>query len=133
MNNSKHSSKAPIKTRWTLAAVALTVLTVLLWPAAPSLLAQEEDAMEVRQTAGPYDIGVLVESSTISVGRARFIITVHDRASGEPVPSAEIVIRFKHQADGTEGWASAFGVPKFPGTYNAQTRFVSPGSYLVSV
>ncbi|MCH7713223.1 MAG: FixH family protein [Chloroflexi bacterium] len=122
-----------MKTLGTLAAVFLTVLTVLLWPATPSLLAQEHDALEVRQTAGPYAIGVLAERSNLSLGRARFIITVHDRASGEPVPGAEIVIRFKHQADGTEGWASAFGVPKFPGTYNAQTRFVSPGSYLVSI
>ena len=116
-----------------LAAVVLTVLAVLLWPATPPLMAQEQEAREIQQTAGPYNIGVLTERSNLSVGRARFIITVNDEASGEPVTGAEIVIRIKHQADGTEGWAAAFGVPKFPGTYNAQARFDSPGFYLVSV
>ena len=68
-----------------------------------------------------------------SVGRARFIITVNDPATGEPVNGAEIVIRIKHQAEGTEGWAAAYSVPTFPGTYHAQTRFDSPGVYLVSI
>lgn len=114
-------------------AVVLTVLAVLPWQATPSLLAQEQSAIEVRQTAGPYDVGVLMERSNLSLGRVRFIITVKDRASGEPVTGAKIQIRTKHQAEGNEGYADAFSIPKFPGTYNAQTRFVTPGAYLVSV
>lgn len=113
--------------------VFLTVLAVLAWPAAPSLMAQEQTASEIQQTAGPYDIGVSTERSSLSVGRARFIITVNDRVSGEPVTGAEIVIRIKYQTDGTEGWAAAYSVPKFPGSYNAQARFDSPGFYLISV
>ena len=114
-------------------ALALTVLAVVPWPATPSVLAQDREAMKIRQTAGPYEVGVLMESSNLSLGRVRFIITVDDRASGEPVTGANIVIRTKHQADGTEGWASAFTVPRFPGTYHAQTRFATPGAYLISI
>ena len=109
------------------------MLAVSLWPATPSLLAQDRQAMEIRQTAGPYEIGVLMERSNLSVGRARFIITVDDGASGEPVTGAEILLRAKHQAEGTEGWAAAFAVPKFPGTYHAQTRFDTPGVWLISI
>lgn len=96
-------------------------------------MAQEQQAREIQQTAGPYDIGVLTERSNLSVGRARFIITVDDQATGEPVTGAKILIRIKHQADGTEGWAAAFSVPKFPGTYHAQARFDAPGFYLLSI
>ena len=113
--------------------MVLTVLAVLLLFTPPTLRAQEQQATEIQQTAGPYEVGVLMERSTLSVCRVRFIVTVKDAASGEPVTDAKILIRTKHQADGTEGWASAFGIPRFPGTYNAQTRFVTPGFYLVSV
>lgn len=126
-------AKYSLKDLGTLVPAVLTVLAVLLWSTTPSLMAQEQNAIEVRQTAGPYEVGVLRESSNLSVGRVRFIITVHDRASGEPVTGAEIRIRTKHQAEGTEGWAAAYSVPRFPGTYNAQTRFVAPGFYVVSV
>ena len=113
--------------------LAFTVLAVLLWSATTPVMAQEQEAREIQQIAGPYDIGVLTERSNLSVGRARFIITVNGLDSGEPVTGAEIVIRIKHQADGTEGWAAAYGVPKFPGIYHAQTRFDSPGFYLISI
>ncbi len=58
---------------------------------------------------------------------------IDDPATGEPVDGAEIVIRIKHQAEGTEGWAAAYSVPTFPGTYHAQTKFDSPGIYLLSI
>ena len=96
-------------------------------------MAQEQQPREIQQTAGPYEVGVLTERSNLSVGRARFIITVDDPVTGGPVNGAEIVIRIKHQAEGTEGWAAAYSVPTFPGTYHAQTRFDSPGVYLVSI
>ena len=116
-----------------LGALVLSVLVLIQWSTATPLIAQEQEAREIQQTAGPYDIAVLTERSNLSVGRARFIITVGGRASGEPVTGAEILIHIKHQADGTEGWAAAFSVPKFPGTYHAQARFDSPGFYLVSI
>lgn len=111
----------------------MIVLAVLLGPTTATLRAQEQQPMEIQQTAGPYEVGVLTERSNLSVGRARFIITVHDAASKAPVPGAQILIRTKHQAEGTEGWSAAFGVPKFPGTYHAQTRLDSPGVWLVSI
>ena len=126
-------TKYQIKALGALVTVVLTVSAIQLWPATPSLMAQEQNAIEVRQTAGPYEVGVLMERSNLSVGRVRFIITVKDGASGEPVTGVQVQVRTKHQAEGAEGWAAAYGIPRFPGTYNAQTRFVTPGSYLVSV
>ena len=126
---SKTKSKAKIS--WI--ALVLTFMGLLLWPATPLLMAQDQQPREIQQTAGPYEVGVLTERSNLSVGRARFIITIDDPVTGEPVDGAEIVIRIKHQADGTEGWAAAYSVPTFPGTYHAQTRFDSPGVYLVSI
>jgi hypothetical protein len=114
-------------------ALVFTFMGLLLWPATPPLMAQDQQPREIQQTAGPYEVGVLTERSNLSVGRARFIITIDDPATGEPVDGVEIVIRIKHQADGTEGWAAAYSVPTFPGTYHAQTRFDSPGVYLVSI
>jgi hypothetical protein len=121
------------KIKYSSIVLVLTVFTVLLLSTPPTLRAQEQQPREIQQTAGPYDVGVLTERSNLSVGRARFIITINDQATGEPVDGAQIVIRIKHQIDGTEGWAAAFGVPKFPGTYHAQTKFDSPGSYLISL
>ena len=119
------------KTAWI--ALVFTFMGLLIWPATPPLMAQEQQPREIQQTAGPYEVGVLTERSNLSVGRARFIITVDDPVTGGPVNGAEIVIRIKHQAEGTEGWAAAYSVPTFPGTYHAQTRFDSPGVYLVSI
>ena len=121
------------KAKISLIALVLTFMGLLLWPATPPLLAQDQQPREIQQTAGPYEVGVLTERSNLSVGRARFIITIDDPATGEPVDGAEIVIRIKHQADGTEGWAAAYSVPTFPGTYHAQTKFDSPGVYLLSI
>ena len=126
-------SKIRYQPKWLTVTIVLTVLAVLLWPATRPLMAQEQQAAEIQQISGPYDIGVLTERSNLSVGRARFIITVADQASGEPVTGAQILIHIKYQAAGTEGWAAAYSIPKFPGTYNAQARFDSPGFYLISV
>lgn len=112
--------------------VLTTLAGSLSWPA-PRLMAQEQQPVEVQQIAGPYQVGVLMESSTLTVGAVRFIITVDDRANGEPVNGAQILISFKHQADGTESSIPAFSVPRFPGTYQAQARLVTPGFYMVSV
>lgn len=114
-------------------AMVLTIFAVLLLSPPPTLRAQEQRAWEIQQTTGPYDVRVLTERSFLSVGRARFIITINDRATGEPVEGVEIVIRIKYQKDGTEGWAAAFSVPRFPGTYNAQVKFDSSGFYLLSI
>ena len=113
--------------------MALTVLAVMLsWPV-PRIMAQDQQSAELQQTVGPYAVGVLTERSNLSVGRARFIITLDDGNTGEPITGAEIVIHIKSQANRREGFAAAYGVPKFPGKYNAQVRFDTPGVHLVSI
>ena len=113
--------------------MALTGLALILSWSGPRLLAQDQQPVEIQQTVGPYTVGVLTERSNLSVGRARFIITLEDGITGEPITGAQIVIHIKSQASRTEGFAAAYGVPKFPGTYNAQVRLDTPGVHLVSI
>ena len=62
------------------------VLTLAVGTLAPTpALAQEGDGEQVRETVGPYEIGVTTAPSTPSVGAVRFIITVLNAKTGQPV------------------------------------------------
>ena len=106
-------------------ALVLAVMGALLGPGTAA--AQSERPIIVNYLAGPYTIGVLTEKSSLSVGRVIFTITVHDTASGEPAGDATVVIRTRHQSEGTEGWSSAFNSPADPETYSAQILLETPG------
>ena len=105
--------------------LVLAVMGVFLTPGTAA--AQSERPIIVNYLAGPYKIGVLTEKSSLSVGRVIFTITVHDAASGEPAGDATVVIRTRHQSEGTEGWSSAFNSPADPETFSAQILLETPG------
>ena len=105
--------------------LVLAVMGAFLGPGTAA--AQSERPIIVNYLAGPYTIGVLTEKSSLSVGRVIFTITVHDTASGEPAGDATVVIRTRHQSEGTEGWSSAFNSPADPETYSAQILLETPG------
>ena len=105
--------------------LVLAVMGVFLAPGTAA--AQSERPIIVNYLAGPYKIGVLTEKSSLSVGRVIFTITVHDAASGEPAGDATVVIRTRHQSEGTEGWSSAFNSPADPETFSAQILLETPG------
>ena len=106
-------------------ALVLAVMGAFLAPGTAA--AQSERPIIVNYLAGPYKIGVLTEKSSLSVGRVIFTITVHDAASGEPAGDATVVIRTRHQSEGTEGWSSAFNSPADPETFSAQILLETPG------
>ena len=105
--------------------LVLAVMGVFLAPGTAA--AQSERPIIVNYLAGPYKIGVLTEKSSLSVGRVIFTITVHDAGSGEPAGDATVVIRTRHQSEGTEGWSSAFNSPADPETFSAQILLETPG------
>ena len=106
-------------------ALVLAVMGAL--PGPGTAAAQSERPIIVNYLAGPYKVGVLTEKSSLSVGRVIFTITIHDAASGEPAGDATVVIRTRHQSEGTEGWSSAFNSPADPETYSAQILLETPG------
>ena len=106
-------------------ALVLAVMGAFLAPGTAA--GQSERPIIVNYLAGPYKIGVLTEKSSLSVGRVIFTITVHDAASGEPAGDATVVIRTRHQSEGTEGWSSAFNSPADPETFSAQILLETPG------
>ena len=108
-------------------ALALVLVVMGAFLAPGTAAAQSERPIIVNYLAGPYKVGVLTEKSSLSVGRVIFTITVHDAASGEPAGDATVVIRTRHQSEGTEGWSSAFNSPADPETYSAQILLETPG------
>ena len=108
-------------------ALALVFAVMGAFLAPGTAAAQSERPIIVNYLAGPYKIGVLTEKSSLSVGRVIFTITVHDAASGEPAGDATVVIRTRHQSEGTEGWSSAFNSPADPETFSAQILLETPG------
>ena len=108
-------------------ALALVLAVMGAFLATGTAVAQSERPIIVNYLAGPYKIGVLTEKSSLSVGRVIFTITVHDAASGEPASDATVVIRTRHQSEGTEGWSSAFNSPADPETFSAQILLETPG------
>ena len=108
-------------------ALALVLAVMGAFVATGTAVAQSERPIIVNYLAGPYKIGVLTEKSSLSVGRVIFTITIHDAASGEPASDATVVIRTRHQSEGTEGWSSAFNSPADPETFSAQILLETPG------
>ena len=95
--------------------------------------ASESGTTEVQVRAGPYDITVVSSLSNLSLGQARFFITVLDVATGEPVRDARVVVRLKGSLNDTQGWANALYVPSPPEHYEARIVLDAPGTWRVAV
>ena len=84
-------------------AFALAISTIVPSPAR----AEEGDGEQIRETLGPYEIGVTISQSTGSVGPVHLIITLLNATTRQPVPDAKVRIRTRNEEDGTGGWALA--------------------------
>ena len=113
--------------------LALLLLAVMVGPPASPVQAQESGTKEVQVRAGPYDINVVASLSNLSLGQARFFITVLDITNGEPVNDARVVVRLKHSVNDTQGWATALYVPDLPEHYEARVSLDAPGIWRVAV
>ena len=113
--------------------IALLLLVVMGGLPAGPIQAQENPTQQVQVRAGPYDITAVVALSNISLGQARFFITVLDATTGSPVTDARVVVRPKHILDDTQGWATALFVPDPPEHYEARVRLDAPGTWRVTV
>ena len=106
-------------------ALALGVAWISLPP--PQAAAQSDRPVWVHYLAGPYDVAVFLQRSSLSLGRAVVDVTVHDAESGEPEGAAQVIIRTRHQVEGDTGWSHAFPTSDEPGTYHAQMLLERPG------
>lgn len=123
-----------IRSRWALAAaMSLALVAVMFGPQAFAVQAQESGTKQVQVRAGPYDITVVAALSNLSLGKAKFFVTVLDAATGMAVTDAIVVLRPKHTVDGTRGWANALFVPSPPEHYEAQVTLDKPGTWRVAV
>ena len=113
--------------------MALLLLLVMGGPLAGPIQAQESGTKQVQVRAGPYDITVVAALSHLSLGQARFFITVLDATTGRPVTDARVVVRPQHSLDDTQGWATALYVPDPPEHYEARVRLDAPGTWRVAV
>ena len=115
-------------------ALLLLVMVVVMGglPAGP-VQAQESGTQQVQVRAGPYDITVVAALSNLSLGQARFFITVLDVATGNPVTDARVLVRLKGSLNDTQGWANALYVPGLPGHYEARIVLDTPGTWRVAV
>ena len=110
-------------------ALALAVSSLAPSPAR----AQEGDGEQVRETLGPYDIGVTITQSTGSVGPVHFIITLLNATTRQPVPDARVRIRTRNEGDGTGGWALALNNPRVAERYEANVNLETGGTWEISI
>jgi hypothetical protein len=111
-----------------LAALALGAV------APPTALAQEALPEPFRQTAGPYEIGILAAPSTLSIGEVTFVVTVADAATGQPVPDAHVVIRVEHDLACREGcWGLGVHTTDVTREYQAVMNLDHAGEWRVAV
>ena len=101
--------------------------------ACAEVLAQEGGKDQLWERAGPYDIGILERPSKFSVGKALFVISVLDAATGQPVPDARVALRARHEEEGTEGWAIGVNASGFRERYEALMNLDTAGSWEMSV
>ena len=116
-----------------VAGLVLTALLALAVSAPLSAQAQDGGVQSYEESAGPYQIGINVAQSTLSLGTVLIFVTVTELESGLHVPDARVVLRTLHEATGKEGSATAHNTPRLPERYDAQLNLYSPGTWRLTV
>ena len=120
-----------------LVGVVVVVLVIVAGLAPASTLAQEpgEEGEEVvRAKTGPYGITVVTNQAAPNSGNVAFIVDVVEEAAQAPVSDAQVRIRTRNEADGTEAYAIALNTPRAPGRYVASEVVLSTsGTWEISV
>lgn len=116
-----------------MALLLLLMLVVMGGLPAGPVRAQESGTKQVQVRAGPYDITVVSSLSNLSLGQARFFITVLEAATTKPVTDARVMVRLKGSLNDTQGWAIALYVPGPPDHYEARIVLDTPGTWRVAV
>jgi len=122
---------------WSSALVVAYIAVALVLPIGsptPSVVRAKDTGEESDQGAGGlYQIDVVAEAIPRFSGDVRFVITVRDAETRQPVPSAYVRIVTSNQDDGTGGWAIALNTPQAPQRYEANVRLRSSGTWAISV
>ncbi len=117
-----------------LRAITIGIILILIFLLLPPLAYANEHATErFNETVGPYVINVTTEQSTHYSSEIRFVITVLDATTQEPVLDARVRILTINEADGTEGWALALNFPRNPQLYEADLKLDESGTWNVDI
>ena len=116
-----------------VAVLGLIALLAVLASRPLSAQAQDSGVQSYEESAGPYQIGINVAQSTLSLGTVLIFVTVTELESGLHVPDARVVLRTLHEATGKEGSATAHNTPRLPERYDAQLNLYSPGTWRLTV
>ena len=111
--------------------LSIFIVGIALSPAGASAQLPTDVTDQVR--IGPYDITVVGGPSHLSLGSARYRVTLLSTADGQPVPNAQVRLRTRHEEAGTQGWAQALNTPGAPELYRAELRLDRPGPWALSV
>jgi hypothetical protein len=109
---------------------AFLVVGILLTPRL--VMAQQNGNQPYHAEAGPYQIEVLANPSSLSLGTVQYVITVLNSQSNQPVADARVLVRAR-QLEGEDGWATALNTPAAPARYTAQVELGRPGTWEMSV
>ncbi|MFQ6029693.1 MAG: hypothetical protein ACE5Q6_19620, partial [Dehalococcoidia bacterium] len=113
---------------------AALVLAMLLGALSSHIvLAQEKGIERVNEKAGPYEITVWEDPSDLSAGRTSYTVRVIEGTTGEPVPDANVVIRFTHAVLIRYGRSTALSTPGSPGYYGGRINMYTPGEWRTRV
>ena len=115
-----------------VAAVLLCLLAAATWQL-DSVAAQIRPPAPFQAAAGPYQITLEERLSSLSLGRAGFVIIVQELATGRPVPDARVAIWLQSPRATDRTQSLALGGPDTPGTYRADLNLDSPGVWQVAV
>ena len=117
-----------------LKAITIGIIMIPIILLLPSLAYANEHANEsFNETVGPYVINVTMEQSTPFSSEIRFLITVLNATTQEPVLDARVRILTINQADGTEGWALALNFPRNPELYEGDLKLDESGTWNVDI
>ena len=113
--------------------VALLFLVVVGASTPPLALAQQGVSEPYQVAAGPYNIAIITNQSSLSLGSVQFRIVVRRADNNLPVSDARVLVRARHEPDDLEGWATALNSPRSPELYEGQIVLDRPGKWLMSV
>ncbi len=83
--------------------------------------------------AGPYQISVEEWLSGLSLGRAQFLVTLREQATGRPVTDARVSLWFQSPRSSDRAQTLALSGPDTPGVYEARVNLDSPGLWHVAL
>ena len=107
---------------------------LFFWGSGPiPAFAQDTSRSLPPEIVGPYKIGVTTIILEPLVADIRFLVTVRNAETDEPVTPAQVRIVSRNDARDTSGWAIALNTPQKPELYRAEVHYDAEGIWAPQV